>query len=91
MDAWDGPESKVTSKAIKKGARLCYMDASLDETVCAWDECTTNEAFNAYDWKVEVGKLSKAQQLALFHSPLGVDEEKRDEEDSVASEIYENK
>ena len=33
MAAWDGPESRVTSKAIKKGARLCHMDASLDETV----------------------------------------------------------
>ena len=40
INAWDGPESKVTSKAIKKGARLCYMDASLDEAVSAWDECT---------------------------------------------------
>ena len=31
----------------------------------------------------------KAQQMALFHSPLGVEEEKENEEDSVASEIYE--
>ena len=37
-----------------------------------------------------IGKLSKAQQLALFHSPLGVDAEKEGEEDSVVSEIYEN-
>ena len=56
----------------------------------AWDDCKTKEAFDDCNRKVEVGKLSKAQQLALFHSPLGVDEEKRDEEDSVASEIYEN-
>ena len=90
MDAWDGPESKATSKTIKKGARMCYMDASLDETVSAWDECTTNETFDTYDWKIGVGKLFKSQQLALFHSPLGVDEEKEDKEDLVASDIYEN-
>ena len=84
MTAWNSPESRVTSKAIKKCTRLCHMDASLDETVSAWDDCKTKEA------KVEVGKLSKAQQLALFHSPLGLDAEKEGEEDSVVSEIYEN-
>ena len=70
--AWEGPESRVTETAIKKGARLCYMDASLDESVSAWDHCRKTEDFDLYDWKQEVQKLSKNQQMALFHSPLGV-------------------
>ena len=64
------------------------MGASLDESVSAWDHCRKTEDFDLYDWKQEVQKLSKNQQMALFHSPLGVEEEKEDEEDSVASEVY---
>ena len=71
LAAWEGPESSVTTKAIKKGARLCYMDDSLDEAVSAWDNCKKNEDFEVYDWKVEVQKLSRAQQLALFHTVTG--------------------
>ena len=58
--------------------------------LCLPGMTATKETFDDDDWKVEVGKLSKAQQLALFHSLLGVDAEKEDEEDSVVSEIYEN-
>ena len=76
----------MTTKAIKKGARLCYMD----DSVSAWDNCEKNEDFEAYDWKEEVKKLSKSQQLALFHSPLGVETEMEEESDSIDSEAYEN-
>ena len=80
----------MTAKAIKKGARLCYMDESLDEVVSPWDNCKKNEDFDIYDWKNEVQKLSKAQQLALFHSPLGAQADMEEESDSVDSEEYDN-
>ena len=32
--------------------------------------------------------MSEAQRLALFHSPLGQEAEKEDEEDSVDSQVY---
>ena len=64
----------MTETAIKKGARLCYMDASLDESVSAWDHCRKTEDLDLYDWKQEVQKLSRNQQMALFDSPLGVEE-----------------
>ena len=51
LAAWEGPESSVTTKAIKKGARLCYMDDSLDEIVSAWDNCEKNE-----DLRLMIGK-----------------------------------
>ena len=41
-----------------------------------------------FNWEEEVAKLSEAQRLALFHSPLGVEAEKEDEEDSVVSQVY---
>ena len=78
----------MTETAIKKGARLCYMHASLDESVSAWNNCRKTEDFDLYDWKQEVQKLSRNQQMPLFDSPLGVEEQKEDEEDSVASEVY---
>ena len=37
IDAWEGPKSKVTISAIKKGARICYIDNSVDEAMSAWD------------------------------------------------------
>ena len=86
--AWEGPESKVTETAIKKGARLCYMDNSVDEPMSSWDNCKNRKDFDAFDWKEEVAKLSDAQRLALFHSPLGVEAEKEYEEDSVDSQVY---
>ena len=52
LAAWEGPESKVAETAIKKGAWLCYMDASLDKLVSAWDHCEEDEDFEQYDRKV---------------------------------------
>ena len=78
----------MTEAAIKKGARLCYMDNSIDEPMSPWDHCKKPKDFEAFDWKEEVAKLSEAQRLALFHSPLGVEKEKEEEEDSVDSEVY---
>ena len=88
IEAWEGPKSKVTISAIKKGARICYIDNSLDEAMSAWDNCKKPEDFDVYDWKEEVAKLSEAQRLALFHSPLGANAEKEDREDSVDSQVY---
>ena len=82
-------EHEVTEAAIKKGARLCYMDNSIDEPMSAWDHCKEPEDFDAFDWKEEVAKLSETQRLALFHSPLGAEAEKEDVKDSVDSQIYE--
>ena len=53
-----------------------------------WDHCKKPKDFEAFDWKEEVAKLSEAQHLALFHSPLGAETEKEEEEDSVDSEVY---
>ena len=39
---------------------------------------------------MEVQKLTKSDQLALFHSPLGVETEMEEESDSIDSEAYEN-
>ena len=44
--------------------------------------------FDVYDWMEEVAKLSEAQRLAVFNSPLGAEVEKEDEEDSVDSQVY---
>ena len=65
------------------------MDNSIDEPMSAWDHCKKPEDFDAFDWKEEVAKLSETQRLALFHSPLGAEAEKEDEEDSVDSQVYE--
>ena len=43
----------------------------------------SNEAF---DWKEDFVKLSKAQRLALFHIPL--EKEKEEGEDFVDSQVY---
>ena len=65
MEPWVGPTSRVTTKAIKKGASLCYMTANLDKD---YDDC---------DCKKEVGLLSKTQTRRLFHSPLRFETEKK--------------
>ena len=52
------------------------MDASLDESVSAWNHCRKTEDFDLYDWKQEVQKLFNNQQMALFDGPLGVEAEK---------------
>ena len=62
------------------------MDNSIDEPMFPWDHCKKPKDFEVFDWKEEVAKLSEAQRLALFHSPLGA--EKEEEEDSVDSEVY---
>ena len=49
IEAWEGPKSKVTVAAIKKGARLCHMDNSVDEAMSAWDNCKKPEDFDVYD------------------------------------------
>ena len=72
METWNGPTSRVTAKAIRKGASLCYMTSDLDENMSKWDHCEKDEHYDAYDWKKEVEELSEAQQRQLFHSPLGV-------------------
>eukprot|EP00493_Phyllostaurus_siculus_P010316 UN10457 len=43
IEAWEGPKSKVTIGVIKKGARLCYIDSSVDEAISAWDNCKKPE------------------------------------------------
>ena len=60
--AQDGPETKVSESAIVKGANLCYMGSYLDDAVSAWDDCETNEDYNAWAWKEEVKKLSELQR-----------------------------
>ena len=48
MEAWDGPTSRVTAKAIRKGASLCYMTSDLDERVSKWDHCEKDDDYAAY-------------------------------------------
>ena len=77
MEAWNGPSSRVSTKAIKKGASLCYMTSDLDPKVSAWDHCECDDDYDAYDWKQEVAKLSEVEQSLLYHSPLGIEAEKK--------------
>ena len=86
MEAWDGPKSKVTAAAIRKGAGLCYMETSLDEDVARWDHCKADADYDAFDWKSEVAKLSKTAQENLYISPLGIEAEKDGESDSEDAE-----
>ena len=86
MAAWDGPTSKVTTAAIRKGANLCYMGTSLDADVSKWDHCEADEDYDAYDWKAEVEKLSETAQENLYVSPLGVKAEQDGESDSEDNE-----
>ena len=53
------------------------MDNSIDEPMSSWDHCKKAKDFKVFDWKEEVAKLSEAQRLALFHSPLGAEKKRR--------------
>ena len=86
MLAWEGPESKVTEKALLKGIKLCYMGAYLDEKVSKWDRYKKNEDYDAYDWKEEVKSLSETERRNLFVSPLAWEITSCDEEDSEETE-----
>ena len=81
MEAWNGPTSRVTAKAIRKGASQCYMTSDLDENMSKWDHYEKDEHYDAYDWKKEADLLSKTQTRQLFHSPLGVEAEKKNLEE----------
>ena len=90
MEAWDGPASKVTTAAIIKGSKLCYMSEDLDDAMAPWDHCKDTADYEKYDWEAEVSKLTDKQKNDLFISPLGVKAEKENEsEDEEEDSIYE--
>ena len=75
MLAWEGPESKVSTEAIVKGANLCYTNEDLDEKMRKWDSCKNLDDYEQYDWKTEVNLLSEVQKRNLYISPYAWEKE----------------
>eukprot|EP00493_Phyllostaurus_siculus_P016069 UN16314 len=58
------------------------MGEDLDDAMKEWDDCKCNEDYDAWDWKVEVAKISETQRRNLYVSPLAWEIDSSDETDS---------